>query len=156
MSNRFKFGAEILLKLRTRREEAARRRFARSAGDVEAIARRMVRLREVLRMHNDALRNMLPGGADAMNVRLYRQCIDDIGQAIAAGSKHLAEAHEALREQRAQLLEAVAQRKALAVMKDRQMAVHAGAEQRDEIRQQDMLHAAQKATQDQPDDRAVV
>ena len=156
MSNRFKFGAEILLKLRRRREEAARRRFARSTGDVKAIARRLVRLREVLRMHNDAFRMMLPGGADAMNVRLYRQCIEDIGQAIAADSKHLAEAHEALREQRAQLLDAVAQRKALAAMKDRQMAVHAGAEQRDEMRQQDMLHAAQKATRDQPDDGAVV
>ena len=91
MSSRFRFGRQVLQKLRKRRQDTAR-----TSGEVVAIDERLARLREALSLHKQALQEMLEAGADAMNVALYRQCISDIGKAIAAESIRLAAARSSL------------------------------------------------------------
>jgi len=101
---------EIIERLRLRREGAVRRHFSRAAGDVEEIGRRLVGLRRALDAHTRSLEQLLSGGADAMNVRLYRQCIDGISQTIAEQQGRLVEARRRMQQRREQLLATIGRR----------------------------------------------
>ncbi len=145
MSRRSARRTEVLLKLRKRSENAAMQQFSRAVDDAETIAHRLVLLRRALRMHSDALREMLPVGADAMNLCLYRQCVTDIRQAIAEKTNRLETIRCSLPQRKTDLFDAMKQRKAMGALKDRQLARRAADERRLDVRQWDEAHAAHVA-----------
>jgi len=150
---KFRFRAEILLKLRKRREEAARERFSQAVGDVETTIARLRRLHLAQRMHNRAIHETLAGGADAMNLRLYRQCIGEIRRAIDEDNEHLADARRTLQRSRTDLLEAMKERKLLGAVRDRQADRHASDRRRGDEKESEEIHAAHRAMKHSPDDR---
>ena len=145
MDPRHKFRAEILLKLRRRREGVVRRHFSRAAGDAETIARRIANLREALAVHVKALQEMMAASPDAMNLRLYRQCIADISQAITEQEGKLAQARRDLERRREQLLDAMRQRKTLESLKGHQAQHAAAAQMRADERRWDEQYISHKA-----------
>lgn len=142
MAKRFRFGADILLKLRKRREEAARRRLVQGASEIEAICERVDKLHAAQRTHKEALSKMLSDGADAMNIRLYGQCIHDIDQSITEQSGRLDSARGDLEANRETLVEAVGRRRAMSTLKQRQQIADAAQRRLDETRENEELHAA--------------
>ncbi len=141
MPGTFTFRSEILLRIRRRRESAARQRFSCTANDVQAIGGRIDKLRQAYRMHNQALRQMLQDGADAMNMRLYEQCLTELQKSIENESRRLGTARKALSHCRVKLIEAIRQRKGLAVLRDRQSHQHAVQLLRRQTEQHDDLHS---------------
>jgi len=150
---RFRFSAEILLKLRRRREESARRDFSRAIQDVAAATSRVARLEQAHHMHTQAVREMLAGLTDAMNLRLYRQCIGEIRKALETDNKHLVGARRRLVETRTRLLEAIRQRKALAVLQDRHRELHTAELRRESEKECDDLYATYQAIAKADNDR---
>jgi len=152
-NTRFRFRAEILLKLRKRREEAARKRLSRSVRDVETTTAHLRKLHAARRMHNRAVREMLAGDADAMNLRLYRQCIGEIRRAIDEDNRRLAGAHRTLQRSRTELLRAMKERRLFAALKDRQAETHAADQRRSEEKEAEDVHAAHRAMRNSSDNR---
>ena len=66
--------------------------------EAAAIGSRLTKLHRVLRMHAEALKETVEGQGDAMNVRLYRQCIACLHQAISEETDRLAAVRACLGE----------------------------------------------------------
>ncbi len=145
MARKFKFAAEIMLKLRQRREKSARQDYASCSSDIEAISHRLRTLRTASRMHGEALQQMLTDGIDAMNMRLYRQCMDDIDRSISTESRRLRKVRCDLERKAEQLGQLVTERKSLTALKDRQSQLHAMNERRREVAEWDDLYASRSA-----------
>ena len=96
-------------------------------------------------MHSSTLREMLPVGADAMNLYLYRQCVADIRRAIAEKTERLETVRRNLPQRKKDLFDAMKQRKAMGALKDRQLARQAADERRLDVRQWDESYAAHVA-----------
>ena len=153
---KFRFPHEFLLKLRKRRLEGTRQDFSQAAGEVEALTSRLEKLRVALRVHNQALGEMLQSGADPMNLRLYSQCIHGIEEAIDDESRKLLAAQGVLRARQDELLGAARDRKAVDMLRDRQAAEHAVAERSADGKAWDELNAASVVAGQAADDRMVV
>ena len=70
----------------------------RATDEAAAIGRRLAKLHRVLRMHAEDLKETVEGQGDAMNVRLYRQCIACLRQAISEDTDRLAAVRACLGE----------------------------------------------------------
>jgi hypothetical protein len=66
----------------------------KGANDAAAIESRLVELRRALEMHSRALQQLMETSADAINLRLYRQCIGEIRGAIAVEDARLQQAQQ--------------------------------------------------------------
>ena len=116
MLGKFNLRQEIQKRLRKRREDTARQQFSRAAGEVSALTSRLTRLHELLGIHTQALREMLAEGGDAMNFRLYNQCISAVRQDIAENNRQLRSARQSLYQSQCELTEAIRQRRRFDVL----------------------------------------
>lgn len=139
---RFRLAADLLLRLRQRREQTARHALARVCGSMAAAQARLVELEQAMDRSNTTARESLLDGGDAMNLRLYRQFVTGLGLEIEDQKTRLRLLEESLRQRRVELTDAVKNRRALSMLRDRMTQDRQREQQRVEACKQDDLFAS--------------
>jgi flagellar FliJ protein len=143
MAKKFKFRPEVLLKLRQQRELLAKRRVAEIQQRVGQIQEAMTRLRNQLSEQDAMVRQgVLVGAVDVGYMSLYRRHVMTLHKAIIAQAQQLREVAGELQLRRAELTEALKQRKVLSKLKDKQQHKHRLVIEKDEARQIDEMSSA--------------
>ncbi len=109
----------MLLRLRRRQEELARRGFDRAAAEVDGLRRRVGELDAMLAARSEAVRKRLTGPTPAAPPPDYAQHVEDLRLAIDEDRARMPDAEEALAGCRAELAEAVRRRKAAELLVQR-------------------------------------
>ena len=103
--------SEMKVRMSRRREAAAARRFALSAGEVSQVSTRLTQLCRAKQMHERAMRTLIDDGGDALNLNMYRQCLADIENAIDEEKSRLQLASERAGMRRSELIRAMGWRR---------------------------------------------
>jgi len=138
MAGRSDTTAEVLLRLRRRREQSTRQAFERAAREAGEARRRLAKLRLLLaERHEAARRRLLEGDADTA---AYRRLVTDTLAAIDDSAGRLVEAEQAASKRQYELLQARADRKALQCLTDRAARRREMGRRRAAARQSDDRH----------------
>lgn len=139
----------MLARQRRRRQSQAMQAFAAAREEVAGIESRKARLRDSLRRHTDAVREALLGGKQRAQTGTYRRAVADIRIALIELETLLVAGRDELAVRRARLLDAMNQRKAADVLKNRLEKNRQFSIRRSAVKELDDLHAARAARQDQ-------
>lgn len=121
MRNSGNHGAEALLRSRRRIEEVARHEFIAAGEETERLHERLEQLRFQRRRADSLARDRLLTGGEA-DTSEYRHEATRIQTAIDRTAAHLAEAEQMLERCRENLTEAMSQRRAAELLRDRHAA----------------------------------
>jgi flagellar export protein FliJ len=135
----------VLWKVRRQGEDACRMAFESARSQAAAAEVQVRRLRGLLEVHTTAARTAMLNDPAAM--ARYRQSVAELGAALVDASRFLAEARLELERRRAELEEAVRQRKAAEALRRREAMAEAAAQNRQESRTSEDLHAARQAAE---------
>lgn len=114
------FRQSVLMRLRRRREHAARHAFERAKAQADVIRQRIAHLRKAVDIENGFVRQAIfsgeqaarePAPPDSGVLLRYRRNIEQLRQVILADTLRLAEAERLLDWRRRELIEAIQQRK---------------------------------------------
>lgn len=133
------FHTGVLLRLRLRREQVARQSLAATRKGWAAAREATQRLQAALNIHNATARTLLTAGGDRMNLRIYQQTIAELDAEMGRQRLRMAQLEQQADRQRRELTEAIAQRKALSILRDRlserqrEQLLRADAAEQDEV-----------------------
>jgi len=142
---RFRFGLDAVLRMRERREHAARQQFAQSRAKVDALANGLERLRNALaRQHRWARMTLGDAGQAGVDMEFYRQALQSVQAEYGLQVQRLWQAREAEQQDRAILLAAMRHRKALERLRQRRQARHEATQQRAATAELDDLYVSDR------------
>ena len=145
MASRRNHRAEMLLRIRRREEEAARRAFQEARGLADAAERQVARLRELLARQNDAARCELLGAAGGRADRPYRTIAGELLAEIAQRQADLQRHDQTLRRRRAELAGTITRRKAAEIVRRKLASQQSARAARVEAQQSADAHACRSA-----------
>lgn len=149
MAKRFVFRLETVLRIRQRREDAAKRVVAERLREVAAVEGEIVALQEQARSETGAFRRTHGAGQlDVSQLKRHRRWLLQLDQAELLARNRLGELNDLLAVDRAALTEARKQVRALEKLKERQHDRHLEELNRAEARENDeiggVLHLRQR------------
>ena len=148
MSDAERQRVEMLLKIRRREEQDARRAFDQVQGRGEFLRGRINELGQLLAAQNKAARQVMSAPGDEA-APAYRTALTQLRQAIGEQRALLRPLEDMLRKCRAELLEARNRRRAVETLRDRLAARHSARRQQLEAGHLDDTHAARLAAADE-------
>lgn len=119
-------GVEALLRSRRRIEQVARHEFVAAGEDAERLRARLEQLKSQRRRADSITRDRLLAGGEA-DTSEYRRQSSRLASAIESATAHLAEAERNLQLSRERLADAMNQRRAAELLRDRRAARSASA-----------------------------
>lgn len=134
----------LLLKLRRRKEDAAKAALTAAKNQADAIASLTGRLRQLRDARNAAIGDALHAGSPPVAMDAYRHELVEIGRRLAQQNQRLRLAASRLQRRRASLSEAHKQRKAMETCRNRLDRQAAVAEARAETKNLDDLHQGRR------------
>ncbi len=135
----------VLWKVRRQSEDACRMAFESARTQADSAEVYVRRLRNLLEVHTAEARSVMLN--DPATMARYRQSAAELGAALVDATRFLAEARLKLERRRAELEEAMRQRKAAEALQQREATAAAAAQNRQENRTSEELHAARSAAE---------
>jgi flagellar export protein FliJ len=133
----------VLWRLRRQDEDSARQAFESARSQADAAETHVRRLRHLLEAHNAEARSAL--SSDPPALARYRESAGQLTATLADAVRYLAEARVELERKRAELEQALRERKATDVVRQRSSAVAAQTQRRAETGAADDLHQTRAA-----------
>jgi len=140
VAKRFKFRAETILQLRQQREHLRLRKLAEAQRRVSATQETLRRLRAEMDAQDAQVRDgVLTGAVDVQYMGLYRRYVMLLHARMIEDVRQLRTEAAQLQRCRADVIEAVKQRKVLAKLKEKLLARHRKEAERDQRKELDEI-----------------
>ena len=149
MSDQQQHRVEVLLAIRQREEDDARRVFDHVRGREDFHRRRIAELEGLLAAQTEEARRRLVAGEGGEAASTYRAAVAELRRAIGEQRALLRPLEPMVEKGRAEVMRAVSRRKAAAVLRDRLLGRRSALLARAETRQIDDAHAVRLAAADQ-------